>query len=1076
MTKKIIGAGGGGKGGGGGGGGAKEDPNTLQSKAYATVIDLVSEGEIGGLVNGAKSVFFDGTPLQNDDGSFNFSGYAFDSRNGTQSQDYIPGYPAAENEVTVNTEVVHDTPIVRTITNSNVDRLNLKITLPALSNQNTENGDLYGTEVSFRIDRQANGGGYVTVVSDTIKGKCTSRFQRAYDIPLDGDPPWDIRVVRLTADANRSGIQNKTYWESYTEIIDAKVAYVNSALVAVKIDASQFSSIPTRSYDLKGLKVRVPTNYNPTTRAYTGTWDGTFKIAWTDNPAWCFYDLLTSTRYGLGGFIPEAQVDKWSLYTIGKYCDELIPDGFGGTEPRFTCNLYIQTRAEAFKVIQDMASVFRAMVYWAGGTITTTQDAPSDPVHLYTSANVVDGSFSYSGSSAKARHTVALVTWNDPENQYKQKVEYVEDVDGIARFGVVETQVAAVGCTSRGQAHRVGKWLLYTEQNQTETVTFKTGLQGSTVRPGDVVAISDPMRAGSRRGGLISSGSTTSSIVLDQELAINPATHTLSVLLPDGTVEEKQIVDVAGNVVTVAELSAAPQQGAVWMLSSIDIEPQLFKVVSVVEEGGGVHSVTGLAHDPQKYDVIENSLVLEPRAITSLTSVPDAPQNIQIIETLYSVGADVRVKISISWTQVDRAVAYLVIYQRDEFNPVTLPQTASNDIEILNAEPGTYNVSVYAINAVGKRSQPGTATKTTLGKANPPSNMTGFSLIPNAGTAYLSWDKSIDLDVVVGGTVRIRFTPDIVTPLWKNSVDIVPAQPGNATRVQAPLLSGTYMAKFIDSSGVACNDAAVITTTVPEALALNVVETFSEDPDFAGTLTDMEYYGFFGGILLSANTLWDDIVDVDDVPSIDFAGGVASSGTYDFANVVDLTDVYTSRITANIECGAVDVTDTIDQRTENVDDWVDLDGEFIDDVNAELFLRTTDDDPADLGATWSDWKRFFVGEYSARGIQFQMRATSNYSAHNIVISRISVTVDMPDRTVNMPGLVSGTSTYSVAYPEGFAAVPSVGITFNNGNSGDYYQISNKTRSGFDIVFRNSSGTAVSRTFDVLAKGYGRQLN
>lgn len=1086
MKKTIVGAGGGGGKGGGGGSGhvPVEAPDSLQSKAYAHVMDVVCEGEIEGLADGLKSVYLDGTPIENTDGSMNFSGVVFDSRVGTQDQDYLPGFTSVENEVTVGVEVTKsamvDVGVVRTITNESVDAIRVRISIPQLTRQNTENGDLVGSEVTYFIELQSDGGGYEEVVRDTVIGKSTSKYERSYRVELEGPGPWDIRVRRQTLNSLSVAVQNRTIWESYAEIIDGKLRYPNSALAAITVDASQFSQVPTRGYDLKLLKIKIPSNAtvrDDGSLTYDGAWDGTFQVAWSSNPAWVMYDLLTAERYGLGNFIPENHVDKWSLYAIGVYCDELIDDGFGGTEPRFSCNIYFQSRAEAFRVIQDLASVFRGMPYWAEGVITVVQDAPADATHLFTPSNVADGLFTYSGSSARSRHTVAIVTWNDPTDLYRQKVEYVEDQLGIARYGVIETQITALGCTSQGQANRLGKWLLYSEQYQTEVVSFKTGLGGVTCRPGQVIKIADPSRAGSRRGGRISSA-TTSAVTIDQELSIDALSHTLSVLLPDGSIETRQLTGVTGFVLDVATpFSVAPDPQSIWMIASATVEAQQFKIVSILEAEDGTYEVSALAHDPDKYDGVELGLKIEPPSISSLSSIPDAPSNLSITETLYSVNADVRVKVTISWNYVSGATRYVVQYQRDSNNITVLPETSSNEIEILNAEPGVYSVSVYAVNSLGIRSAPSTATKEVLGRSAPPASVQSFSLIPLAGVAYLSWEQSTDLDVLIGGSVRIRYSSDILDPVWKSSVDIIPALPGTATRVQCPALPGVYMAKFVDSSGVASNEEASIVTTVPEPLALNVVETITESPAFDGVMTDMVYTSEFGGgLTLSAGGYFDDIVDFDEVLSVDYSGGIATSGTYDFDGSVDLGEVFPSRVTASIKVSAVDVADAIDQRLNNMDEWLDLDGEFIDDVNAELFMQTTLDDPSDIGAEWTEWKRFFVGEYAARGFRFQLRATSTDSSHNIIIQTLAVTVDMPDRVVNIYGIASGASTYSVLFDQPFHETPSIGITAYNLNSGDYSTISSETRSGFDIVFRDSGGNAVSRNFDVLAKGYGRQVS
>ncbi len=1085
-AKHIQGSGGGG-GKGGGGGTAHipvESADSLQSKAFAQVMDLVCEGEIEGLVDGLKSVYLDGTPIENPSGSVNFTGVTFESRVGSQDQDYITQFPAVENEVAVGIRVTKtaedDTGIVRTITNEAIDAIRVRISIPQLSYQNPSTGDLGGSEVEYFVELQSDGGGYNEIVRDIVIGKTTSKYERAYRIDLDGPGPWDIRVRRATLDSEEANLQNATVWESYTEIIDGKLRYPNSAISAMRVDASQFSSIPTRGYDVKLLKIQIPANAtvrDDGSLTYSGEWDGTFQVAWSANPAWCFYDLLTNTRYGLGNFIDADLVDKWGLYTIGQYCDELVTDGFGGTEPRFLCNLYLQTRAEAFRVLQDMASIFRAMTYWAEGAITVVQDSPQDPAHLFTPANVVDGMFNYAGSSAKARHTVAVVTWNDPDNLYQQQVEYVEDQESIARYGIIETEVIAFGCTSQGQAHRLGRWLLYSERFQTETVVFKTGLGGSICRPGQIIQIADPVRAGSRRGGRVASA-TDSVVVLDAAIDVPPSTHTISLVLPDGTVETRQLLIVDGDTVTVATetegspFSAEAVNAAIWMIQSTAVDSQQFRVISVSESDEGTYEVNAISHNPDKFDAVENELTIEPRSVSALTSIPSAPAGLLITETLYAIGADVRTKVTISWNYVTGATGYLVQWQRDDGNIISMPETSLNEVEILNAEPGFYSVTVYAVNSIGKRSESSSGTKEILGRAGSPNEVSGFSLIPLAGVAYLSWTKSTDLDVLIGGFVRIRYSPDIVTPVWKSAVDITPALAGTATRAQVPLLPGTYMAKFVDSSGVASDDAATIVTTVPEAHALNVVETLTEHPLFEGVKTDCfitESFG--GGLIMSPAGLVDDIPDIDEVVLWDFYGGVVAEATYEFNEIVDLGEKFTSRVTAAIECSAIDVTETIDERIDPIDEWVDLDGDFIDQVNGELFVSTSDD-----GVEYSVWKRFFVGEYAARYFKFKLVMTSLNPAYNFLVSGLSVEIDMPDRVVNVSMVSSGAGVYNLVYDEAFNDVPAIGITAHNLNTGDFWEITNNTREGFDIEFKDSADAAVSRTFDVLAKGYGRQLS
>ncbi len=548
---KIIRGAGGSKGGSGG----QIATDTLASRQFAKIVIAVSEGEVEGLVGAMQGVYFDGVPLENPDGTYNFSGVSFYFQPGTQSQPYVPGFSDVENEVAVNLEIYNSSPLVRTITDPNANAVRVTVNLPAIYYTNTKNGDVTGSSVVVAVDIQTNGGGFVQTIYDTISGKSSAAYDRSYLINLDGVGPWDIRVRRVTADGTTGNPVNVINWASYTEIINAKLSYPNTATAYVTVDSGQFQSVPAVAFNLKGLLIQVPSNYDPVARTYTGAWDGTFKIAWSNNPAWCFYDLLTATRYGLGNFVAASQVDKWALYTIAQYCDGLVPDGFGGTEPRFTLNAYIQNYADAFKVLQDLASAFRGMPFWSTGSVTATQDAPSNAAAIFSPANVIDGTFTYTGASLKARHTVALVTWYNMADQAQPYVEYVTISDAdVAKYGEIITQVTAFGCTSRGQANRLGKWILYSEKYEGETVAFKTGLDGSPVRPGDIVKIADPVRGGFRLGGKVNAASqyslTVDSPLIDQNgNPVNAVGAALSAIGTDGSVQESAVAQIADNLV-----------------------------------------------------------------------------------------------------------------------------------------------------------------------------------------------------------------------------------------------------------------------------------------------------------------------------------------------------------------------------------------------------------------------------------------------------------------------------------------------------------------------------------------------
>lgn len=791
----------------------------LRSKAFANILDLVSEGEIGGLVDGKKSIYLNGTPLENADGSKNFQNVSYDTRVGTQSQTYIPNTGGVESEIGVNVEVKKTTSVTRTITSSITNAARVTLSVGSLF-RSKDDGSTAGADVRLAIDLQTNGGGFVQLVLDTIEGKATSKYQRSYRIPLSGTGPWDIRVRRLTDDSEDLKLQDKTYWDAYTEIVDAKLRYPNSALVAMRFDSAAFSGVPTRGYDLKLKKIQIPVNYNPLTRAYTGAWNGTFQTAWSDNPAWCFYDLVTNSRYGLGNFVAAGQVDKWALYSIAQYCDELVDDGFGGTEPRFTCNMYLQTQAEAYKVIQDMASCFRSMIYWATGTITLSQDAPSDAVALFTQANVEDGMFSYSGSSAKARHTVAMVTWNDPADLYRQKVEYIEDAEGIARFGVVPTEVVAIGCTSRGQANRVGRWLLYSERYEAEVVSFATGVEAAIARPGQIIKVADASRAGVRLGGRVSSATTTA-ITLDAAVSLGASSWTAYAMLPDGTVGTAAVSSATGKTINLSTaLADTPQPGAQWILSTTSVEAQTFRVMTVSEREDGKIDITALAHNPDKYASVDDGLVLQPRDITNLSPIPDTPGALTINEALYTYQAEVRAMLNIGWENVQGASAYRVLWSKDGSNFVE-SITSVSDFDVLNVTPGDYVVQVYAVGPTGKESSSySTASITALGKTAPPANVAGFTSIidPSIGVT-LSWTPSADLDLDV---YEIRAGSSFAAGTLVGQVK------GSTLKIGViPTGSTTYWVAALDTSGVYSTTPASTVVTIAAAAATSVSAAFA---------------------------------------------------------------------------------------------------------------------------------------------------------------------------------------------------------------------------------------------------------
>ncbi|MCB8889920.1 TipJ family phage tail tip protein [Vreelandella malpeensis] len=705
----LQGAGGGGKGGGGGGSQRtpQEAPNTLRATSKARLVDLLGEGPIVGLANGMQSVFFDETPLQAANGEWNFQGVTVHTRNGEPDQAHIPGFPAVESTTEVSAQVKHGAPITRTIGTLDADAVRVTVQLPALSHQNVENGDLVGAAVEIAIDVRRGGGGWQERRRDTIQGKTTSPYQRSYRVELEGAGPWDVRVRRLSADDDTATTQNDTYWAYTTTIIDAKLNYPDSALMGIEVDAAQFgNAIPARAYDVKGLIVQVPDNYDPETRTYSGFWSGNFKLAWTDNPAWCYHDLARKMRYGAG----LRNIDKWELYRIAQYCDELVPDGFGGEEPRFTFNTVMADEVDALRALHTVASAFRGMTYWGTNTVMPVADMPRDPVKLVTPANVIDGEFVYEGTALKARHSVAHVSYNDPNDGYRKSVEVVENAAALEKFGYRKIDIEAIACTSRAQARRLGEWILASEEAETETVSYRCSVDHADLRPGDIVKVSDPATAGARLGGRVTV-SGTQALTLDQVPdAVHGQRWFLDVMLPNGRPERRAVAAFDGDQVRLDQpLSATPVTGAMWILSSQSIEPRQFRVLAVSEstgEGGGLeYHVTALEHDPTKYARIELGIELEPPNYTLLPSGPVSPPYAITAQAFtYLAGGTEHQGMTISWTPSDdpRVQRYILEVQGPaDMQWRTVYTETGTSVDLRDVDPGQWMIRVRGVTALG---------------------------------------------------------------------------------------------------------------------------------------------------------------------------------------------------------------------------------------------------------------------------------------------------------------------------------------------------------------------------------------
>ena len=1053
LDKPVTGAKGGGKSGGSGGRTASEDPNTLKSNSVARILDLISEGPIVGLVAGEQSIIFDDTQLADNTGKENFSGVSWDQRYGLPDQPYMAGFADAETTLVVNLQVLHSAAVVRTI-NGPVDAARITLNLPALTEQDPKTGDLHGSTVQVEIAKRHIGAGSWTVDRTvTITGKCVSAWQSSYRVELGGATDWEMRLTRLTADSAAVNLQNQTWWASTALITDGKFQYPNSAYIGLNVDAQQFgSSIPARAYDVKGRIVQVPVNYDPVTRVYTGLWNGTFKTAWTDNPAWVAYDLLTHPRYGLGNFVGATEIDKWSLYAIAQYCDELVPDGFGGMEPRYTFNYQITGIDDAIKIIQSVASNFRGMTYWASGRVFFVADMPQDPVALITPSNVKGGLFTYEGVALSARHSVCMVTWFDPADRCRQAIELVEDPDLIALYGWRPLTLAAYGCTSRGQAHRTGKWALDSERYATETVHFDVAWDQAMLAPGDVFELYDPDYQGLRLGGRVA-GADSHTITVDAPLMIESGkTYTLKLVLLDGTLASRPLTNAAGTTDTLAfttALTTLPIVGAVWAVSISDLKPRQFRVMSVKETGDGTLTVSALQYDPTKYARVEQDIKLDPVAYTRLVgSRPDAPLDLAVQEYVYRYNADLRSAATISWTPPgDTALiqSYDIERQRPNGNWEVLGNTSATSIDALNCDVGDWNFRVRAVNYNGLASTWFSKTVSLFGMAAAPADVTGFAMHALGDTATLSWNPNTELDI---SHYRIKFAPMITGATWAAAVDLLPIAAGIS--VQVPVMIGTYLIKAVDLSGTESTNAAQAATTIAAVAGFNAVVASSDWPTWGGTHSGTVASG--GLLKLSAGN---------------------TTGTYSFASATDLGAVYTSRLSASIDAYGQNVGNTWASlgAWSTVGPWATVAPNT---WNVRLQLQVTQNNPASGTAVWSAWTDLVVGDYTARGFRFRLLLSSTDANVLAVVNDATAIIDMPDRRESANSLSSPTGGLAVSFVPPFRATPAVGITCQNQQSGDSFQyLSGPTASGFTIKFLDKNGVAAARTFDYLADGFGR---
>ena len=1085
MTENII------RGYGGGGNKPKKPkitPDNLNSRQHIRILDLLSEGEIEGFASPSKEgltqgttaydnaalkdVFLNNTPVLESsasssspsDSDFNFADVGFDVRFGTSSQAKVKGVKATGSPINVGVTVTKSLAngVTRQITDSTIDQVRITLDFPVLQ-KITSKGDQLGSKVELKIQVQYNSGGFTTLKTDTVKGRTTDLYQRSYLIDLTGSFPVDIRVTRETDDSTDAAEQNAFSWNSYVELKDDNLTYLNSAYTSLKLDSKQFSSIPSRKFRIRGIKVRIPAAGSSTqsgTYSQTGnrvtvqstshgfvtgdsisftpnagaTPAGTYTVlaghsaddlqfdvspsqtvagsptctigglpsvdtntgriiypsnyifngtmgaaVWTTCPAMILLDLMTNKRYGFGTHIAPDQstdaklyenIDLFSYFNASKFANELVSDGTtSGEEARFSCNVNIQSSTEAFTLINELAGVMRCMPIWSAGSISLTQDKPKDPSYLFNLSNVTEAGFSYSGSDLKTRSTIINVSYLNMETReidYETVGDNVtgtnpnqDDIDRQAKYGIVVKNIKAFATTSASQARRLAKAVLFSQERESETVTFSTSIDSGTVcRPGSVIEIADPVRSGVRRGGKVKTA-TTSQITIDDINSVNLQTSTLgtnpklSVVLPDGTMETKTVSTLAGAVFTVnGTFSQTPNANTVWLFQNDDVQSQLFRVINVAETDGIVYGVTALSYVSNKYDAIEQSDPIDTRTITTFNNPVSPPTNLKAVEKIVAINGKAVSKIIITWQAGSGVNEYQVNYRLDN-NNFTSVRVLSNDFEIFNSSAGTYEIEVFAYNTLGEISSTATSLNFIAeGKTAPPSDITGLSLEPiNDKDVRLRWDLHPDVDVIHGGQIYVRHNLLADgTGSFQNSTNLIPALAGNSTLAVVPAIEGEYILKARDDTGNFSSGETSVVLDIPEEIKPLAILTRREDldsPIFQGSTSDtVEVRSDTQSIDLRSTGLFDDITDFDALaPSLDDFGSISPEGFYDFGGtaggtVLDLGAVYNLELKRHIFAEGFIPNNLFDFITD-VDVMTDFDGVQAFNSAADLLVKTS---------------------------------------------------------------------------------------------------------------------------------------
>ena len=1117
----------------------------LRSKQFATVVDLLGYGEIQGFVDPnsentdyRENIFLDNTPLQNANGDQNFQDVEVFFRNGSDDQTSLGtidtfGPDRIENTIPVGVQVTKSSPVSRSITgvqdadgNELIKIIRVSIQIPALQNFQSD-GDIVGTEVKISIQITENDGTvHNPVVENSINGKATSPYVKDYEIDLENSNlqfPLTVTVIRNTDDSTVSTLVNTTNFLSFTTIITEAQAYQGFAYVALRFNAQSFQSFPKRMYRIKGTKIKIPHNatvdVNNGAISYAGTFNGTFKTdkEWSADPAWILYDLLTTDK-GFGGpdgVISEDSLDVFSFFQASKYASEIITDPITGTtEPRFSCNVILNQKNDAYTVINDLCSVMNAMPFYSVGTLQIGQDRPtntdtntSDAEYLFTNANVTESGFTYTGTGQRTKFTEVEVAYFDNDTQ---KIDYelvtASDVTALSSFpskyGKTRKTIKAFACTSRGQANRLGRWFLYTNLRETEVCSFTTTLEaGVIVRPSMIIGIADSMRAGVRRGGRINTGVSTTQIIVDDANNTDLTKEnsaTLSVILPNGSLESRSISDISDKTITVSSaFSAVPQTNSIWAIENTSVEFQTYRVISIEESNETEYTVSAIIHDVNKYAQVEDTTIAaQARNITTLLDVKSSPSNVEAIEKIVVLNNRAVSKIFVSWEPIKGVKEYRVESQFEN-DSVEVFRVSRPDFELFESRLGSYTFKIQSYNALGILStEASTVNIQAEGKTALPSDVQNLRLEPISDQLIrLRFDQSTDVDVIHGGNVVVRHSNlTNGNGTFTNSVDLIPALPGNVSETMLPAIEGEYILKFRDDGGRLSSGEASVVLSIPDPLPKLLVLSDREDtdsPPFAGTKVDCFFSDELNGLVLGSTSTLDTVNDFDLIGNLDFLGSVdESGGTYDFAGILDLGGTQPLRLKRHFVTQGFYPADLIDSRTGLIDIWTDFDAATAFDVNAKLTVAITTAAPSN-GSSYQDsdfsgitFNTFANGTHVGRGFKFRAELTTNDPAQSIEIDQLGYTAELDRRVETVNSVIaSGTSTKAVTFINTFftgtaelggvnAYLPTISIVIENAVSGDFFALSNISGTGFSIDIKNGS-SFVDRNFKYTAVGFGK---